>query len=107
MLTCQQCGGHQNRHLIACTDRNECRAHGDFCFTKAHITTHQPVHRLVLLHIMHHCMDGIGLVGRLFKGKLTGKQIILRHVYFKMNAHFRLTPCLHVQQLCRHIMDLL
>ena len=107
MLTCQKRRRHEHRHLIACLYSDECRTHCHFGLAKAYITTNQAVHRLGLLHIINDGVNSGSLVNGLFKGELTGEQLILRHIHPKADTCFGITPCLYIEQFGGDIVNLL
>ena len=54
MLEGENGSGRQHRDLFVVADGLECRAHGDFCLTVAHIATQQAIHGLPRFHIALH-----------------------------------------------------
>ncbi len=77
MLLCQQRGGHENGHLFGILRRNKGRSHGDFCFTKANVTTDQAIHHFRGAHVVTNCGDRGGLVWCLFKWECSGKSFVI------------------------------
>src|SRR5690606_28159264 len=65
MLKCQDSSRHQYSCLFTVTHSFESSADSYLCFTKAHITTNQPVHWCWLFHIPLYIYSCFALVGRI------------------------------------------
>ena len=63
VLISQYGGRHEHSHLLAIGGSLEGSSHSHLGLTKAHIATHQTVHRLGLLHIGLHILCGLQLIG--------------------------------------------
>ncbi len=66
MLHGQNGRGNQNRYLLSVIYRLKGRADGNLCFSKSHIPTYQPVHRVRLFHVLLDIVGGNGLIGGIF-----------------------------------------
>ena len=64
--------GHQHGHLFAIGCRFESRPYGHFRLTETHISAHQAIHGVALLHVAFYIFGGFGLIGGIFvdKGRL-------------------------------------
>ena len=70
MLVGQDGGGDQDGGLLESGGATEGGAHRDLGLAEAHISDHEPLHRMRGLHVGQDFPDGAGLVRGLFVGKL-------------------------------------
>ena len=69
VLLGQQRGGHQHGHLLAVLHRLEGSPQRHLGLAEAHVAAHQPVHRVLGLHVALPVGDGHQLVGGLLEGE--------------------------------------
>ncbi len=77
VLLGEQGGGYQHRHLTPAVGGNEGGAHGDLGLAETDVAAHYPVHRLGVLHVGEHPVDGAELVGGLLEGEGGGEGGVL------------------------------
>ncbi len=81
VLLGEQGGGGEHGHLLAAHHRHERGAQRDFGLAEADVAADQAIHRLGGDHVLHHRMDGRGLIGRLLETETRGEGfIVLRRV---------------------------
>ena len=76
VLTCEQRGRRQDRHLLAGHRHHEGGAQGHFRLAEADIAAHQPVHRLAGREIRQHLLDRPFLVLGLLKDEARRELVI-------------------------------
>ena len=76
VLIGQHGGGHKHSHLLVVGTRLEGGSHRHFGLAKAHIATHQSVHRPLALHVLLDVLCGLQLVGGVFINE-RGFQLVL------------------------------
>ena len=69
MLAGEQRRRHDDCHLLAVHGSNEGRAQCHFRLAEADVAADQPVHRLALLQVVQHILDGLELVFRFLIGE--------------------------------------
>ena len=69
MLQCQNGCWYQNGHLFAVGHGFKSSANGHLGFTKAHVATHQAIHRNAFLHVAFYGSRCFFLVGCIFVNK--------------------------------------
>ena len=77
VLLGEQRGRHQQRHLLAVGDGDECGAQRDLGLAEADVAAHQPVHRLARRQVLDHRLDRRLLVGRFLEGKAFGERLVV------------------------------
>ena len=105
MLISQHGSGHQHSHLLVVGHGLECRTHGHFGLSEAHVATHQAVHRALTLHIGLHILRGLQLVRRIFI-KETGLQLVLHKAVGAIGKTFLLaTTGVEFDEVAGYILD--
>ena len=98
MLFREQGGGHQDGHLLAICNCDECSAQGNFCFAKTDITANQPVHGFARHQILNGCVDRSQLISRLLEAKSLRECLIGLGIKGKGMAIPGGAACIEVQQ---------
>ena len=99
MLECEYGCRHEYRNLLTIGCSFECRTNSHFGFTKAHISTDEPVHHGFGFHIFFYFYGSFLLVGRIFIDKAGFKLVLKIGIGGKSKALGSLSLCIEFYQV--------
>ncbi len=98
---------HEHQHLLAVDGDRERRANGDLGLAEADVAADEAVHRVRRLEVLHHRLDRGALILRLAVRELALEPLDPFVLDVEGHARLRLTLRVQLQQLARHLTQVL